>query len=60
MWSLVVLGGEFILLLFIGVMVKVERWLLLGGYNKNQSGTFGLVASERLVAFGGLLIEVLQ
>ena len=32
MWSVVVLGGEFILLLFIGVvLVGVQRWLLLGG-----------------------------
>ena len=59
----VVLGGEYILilLLFIGVMAAGCWSELRGGcfweiYNVlflclNQSGTFGLAAPERLVAF---------
>ena len=56
MWSVVVLGGEFILLLFIGAMHGC--WLLRGGCfwdRGNQLGTFGLVAPERWLLFRGVV-----
>ena len=71
MWSLVVLGGEYILNLFIGVMaagllVGVERWLLLGCLKCTSSmlksiGDIWFGCSREVCCFSeGLLVEVLN
>ena len=68
---MVVLGGEFLLLLFIGVIMAAGCWSKLRGgcfwevYNvlvmlKSIRNNLGLVAPGGWLLLEGLLIEVLQ